>query len=117
MRCWRARRSNALVAVGARGVAGPASIPTGWLATRATATRACGPRSAGVGSGRSSRPSPTSAAQRRRPGFDTAAYRERNQVERTFNRLKQYRRVATRYEKRANNYKAIVTIAMILLWL
>jgi len=60
---------------------------------------------------------PTKSNQRRRPGFDKAAYRERNQVERTFNRLKQYRRVATRYEKRANNYKAMVTIAMILLWL
>jgi transposase len=35
--------------------------------------------------------------------FDRAAYRERNRVERLINRLKQFRRVATRYEKRAVN--------------
>ena len=35
------------------------------------------------------------------PGFDRAAYRERNVVERLINRLKQWRRIATRYEKRA----------------
>ena len=49
--------------------------------------------------------------------FDRAAYRERNRVERTINRLKQFRRVATRYEKRAANYPGMVTIAAILLWL
>jgi len=49
--------------------------------------------------------------------FDRAAYRERNRVERTLNRLKQYRRIATRYEKRAVNYLAMLTIAAILLWL
>ena len=38
-------------------------------------------------------------------------------IERTFTRLKQYRRAATRYEKRGVNYEAMVTIAMILLWL
>jgi transposase len=38
-------------------------------------------------------------------------------VERTINRLKQYRRVATRYEKRAENYLAMLTRAAILLWL
>ena len=51
-------------------------------------------------------------------GFDRAAYRERNHVERTINRLKQWRRVATRYEKREANYLAMVTIAaIVLLWL
>jgi len=49
--------------------------------------------------------------------FDRQVYRQRNQVERLFNRLKQFRRVATRYEKRAVNYAAMLTIAMILLWL
>ncbi len=43
--------------------------------------------------------------------FDKEAYRERNVVERTINRLKQFRRVATRYEKRAANYQAMLTIA------
>ncbi len=60
---------------------------------------------------------PTKADQAPDPTFDRAAYRERNVVERTINRLKQFRRVATRYEKRAANYLAMVTIAVILLWL
>jgi transposase len=38
-------------------------------------------------------------------------------VERLINRLKQFRRVATRYEKRADNYLAMVLIVSILLWL
>ena len=46
-----------------------------------------------------------------------ALYRERNRVERLINRLKQFRRVATRYEKRADNYLAMLTIATIILWL
>ncbi len=54
---------------------------------------------------------------RRRGPFDHALYRMRNRVERLVNRLKQFRRVATRYEKRAVNYLAMVTIAAILLWL
>ncbi|HLW00074.1 MAG TPA: IS5 family transposase [Ktedonobacterales bacterium] len=55
--------------------------------------------------------------ERWRGRFDRAAYRERNRVERLINRLKQFRRVATRYEKRAVNYLAMVVIAAILLWL
>lgn len=42
---------------------------------------------------------------------------ERNRIERTLNRLKPNRRIATRYEKRAHNYLAMLTIASILLWL
>jgi hypothetical protein len=45
-----------------------------------------------------------------------AAYRRRNRVERLINRLKQFRRIATRYEKRAANYLAMVSVGMILLW-
>ena len=54
--------------------------------------------------------------RRHRP-FDRATYRKRNRVERLINRLKQYRRVATRYEKRASHYMAMLTIAAALLWL
>jgi transposase len=53
----------------------------------------------------------------RRVRFDKAAYRKRNVVERLINRLKQFRRIATRYEKRAVNYLAMLTIAAITLWL
>ncbi len=49
--------------------------------------------------------------------FDTAACRKRNVVERLITRLKQFRRIATRYEKRAINYLAMLTIAAIMLWL
>ncbi len=54
---------------------------------------------------------------RRRPGFDREAYRRRNVVERCVNRLKQWRSVATRYEKRAVNYRAMVVIASLMMWL
>ena len=59
---------------------------------------------------------PTKANEVPDPTFDREAYRERNVVERTINRLKQARRVATRNEKRAANYGAMLTIAVILLW-
>ena len=60
---------------------------------------------------------PTKKNERPSPRFDRAAYRERSIVERAINRLKQYRRVATRYEKRAVNYLGMLTLATILLWL
>jgi len=53
----------------------------------------------------------------RRPGFDREAYRRRNVVERCVNRLKQWRAIATRYEKRAVNYRAMVVIASLMMWL
>jgi transposase len=54
---------------------------------------------------------------RRGVRFDRAAYRERNQIERTINRLKQHRAIATRYEKLEESYHALLTLACILLWL
>jgi transposase len=49
--------------------------------------------------------------------FDRAIYRLRERVERLINRLKQHRRLATRYEKCAANYRAMWLIAATLLWL
>ncbi len=60
---------------------------------------------------------PTRKNQPRQPDFHKAAYREGNKIERLINRLKQYRRIATRYEKRAANYLAMVTLGMTMLWL
>jgi transposase len=60
---------------------------------------------------------PTRSDQRRRPRFDRAAYRERNVVERLLNRLKQYRAIATRYDKLGRMYHAGLTFVAILLWL
>jgi len=54
--------------------------------------------------------------RRHRP-FDRAVYRERNRVERLINLLKQCRRVATRYEKRAAHFLAMLMVAAVLLWL
>ena len=48
---------------------------------------------------------------------DTANGHRRNVVERCINRLKQWLGLATRYEKRAVNYRAMVVIASIVLWL
>jgi transposase len=60
---------------------------------------------------------PTRSNEPRDPAFDREAYRERNRIERLFNRLKQFRRIATRYEKRGVNYLAMLTIGMSMLWL
>lgn len=49
--------------------------------------------------------------------YDKHLYKERNVVERTFNKLKQFRRIATRYEKRLVHYMALLHIAAIILWL
>lgn len=53
----------------------------------------------------------------RPPAFDADAYRDRNVVERCFNRLKQWRGIATRYDKHARNYCAGILLASILIWL
>ena len=49
--------------------------------------------------------------------FSPYLYRARNLVERFFNRIKQCRRVATRYDRLAGNYLAFVQLASIRLWL
>jgi transposase len=54
--------------------------------------------------------------ERRRGSFNKQHYRKRNIVERLINRLKQFRRIATRYEKRASNFSAMITIASIFLF-
>ena len=49
--------------------------------------------------------------RKRAVAYDKERYRERNVIERRFNGLKQWRRVATRYEKHAVNYASIILIA------
>jgi transposase len=53
----------------------------------------------------------------RPPNFDSERYRDRNVVERCFNRLKQFRGLATRYAKRAAYYRSAVLLACIILHL
>lgn len=49
--------------------------------------------------------------------YDGELYKERNRIERFFNKLKQFRRVATRYDKLLANFMGFVKIAAIAIWL
>jgi transposase len=53
----------------------------------------------------------------RPPAFDAATYARRNGIERCVNRLKQFRAIATRYDKTADAYHAFVLFAAIILWI
>jgi transposase len=55
--------------------------------------------------------------ERRTGPFDRALYRLRARIECLINRCKQYRSLATRYDKRAQSYRALWTIAMTILWI
>ncbi|WP_372462113.1 IS5 family transposase [Streptomyces endocoffeicus] len=52
----------------------------------------------------------------RPPAFDRHIYRRRNVVERSFNQLKGFRGIATRYDKTATSYETAVSLASFLLW-
>jgi len=52
-----------------------------------------------------------------RRSVDHAIYRQRNLIERFFNKLKHFRRIATRFDKLARNYLAAVLLASTRLWL
>jgi transposase len=60
---------------------------------------------------------PRKRTECRKGPFDRAIYRTRERVERMINRMKQNRRLATRYEKCAVNYHALWLLAATLLWL
>ena len=60
---------------------------------------------------------PTKKNRHVQHSVDRALYALRNRIERFINRLKNSRRVATRYEKTARNYLAVVTLAATVLWL
>jgi hypothetical protein len=64
-------------------------------------------RPTGPGGGSWSRP----------PAFDRERYRQRNQFERLMNRRKQFRAVATRFDKLAVRYQATIAVADIFIWL
>jgi transposase len=49
--------------------------------------------------------------------YDKELYKQRNKVERLFNKIKQFRRVATRYEKLKAMFLAFVTLALIIIML
>ena len=49
--------------------------------------------------------------------YDRELYKERNLVERLFQKIKQFRRIATRYEKRKRNYQAMLYLVSSIIWL
>jgi len=60
---------------------------------------------------------PTQRDRKLQRSVDPVLYRQRNLVERFFNKLKHFRKVATRYEKTARNYLAAILIASTRLWM
>jgi transposase len=60
---------------------------------------------------------PSSAARRTPYPLDRKAYRRRNVIERLFCRLKNWRRIATRYDRNATNYlSAVALVATVISW-
>ncbi len=60
---------------------------------------------------------PNNPSRARKYPFERTLYAERHLIECCFSKLKQFRRVATRYEKTARNYLAVVALAATVLWL
>ena len=60
---------------------------------------------------------PNNPSRAKKHTLDKHLYAQRHLVECCFSKLKQFRRVATRFEKTARNYLAVVTLAAIVLWL
>jgi len=60
---------------------------------------------------------PPLTMRRVRHAYDRHAYRERHLIECLFSRLKQFRRIATRYEKLARNFLSMLNLATAYVWL
>ncbi len=59
---------------------------------------------------------PSTRSRRKPIPYDMAAYRERNRIERAFCALKDWRRLATRYDRLARNFLSAVALAAVILW-
>jgi transposase len=82
----------------------PSSFPSSGVSTDPRAIQLANRRRRGSAGGRPC-------------GFDRRVYRRRNVVERCFNKLKQWRGIATRYDKTATNYRGGIQLASLMLWL
>lgn len=60
---------------------------------------------------------PPRANRKDPPTCDFRAYRDRNRIERLFNRLKQFRHVASRYDKTRKSFAAFLVLAAAKIWL
>jgi transposase len=60
---------------------------------------------------------PPKANRKEQIACDFRAYKDRNRIERMFNKLKQFRRIATRYDKTALSFLSFLNLAAARLWL
>lgn len=60
---------------------------------------------------------PQLSNRRTRRAVDMAQYKNRNIIERFFCRLKQFRRIATRYDKLASRFSSFISLAAVYVWL
>ena len=60
---------------------------------------------------------PTQSNVRLQRSVDPALYRQRNLIERFFNKLKHFRRIATRFDKLARNFLAAVALTSARIWI
>lgn len=60
---------------------------------------------------------PPRSTRREQRAYDRHVYKDRNLVERFFNRLKQFRRIATRYEKLASTFTSLLNMVCAYIWL
>ena len=88
------------------------AVPPPTCSIRSKRATSCSRRAGGRGG--DIRPMPNRV---RHPVFSPWVYRQRNAVERFFNKLKHFRAVATRYDKRDDNYLASVQLAPMRIWL
>jgi transposase len=60
---------------------------------------------------------PSNRARKTIIPHDAILYRERNRIERCFNKLKHFRRIATRYDRRAAHFAAFLCLAAAMIWM
>lgn len=60
---------------------------------------------------------PCNRARSKAIPYDQIIYRDRNLVERFFNKIKHFRRIATRYEKTALSFAAMLSLVGAMIWL
>lgn len=60
---------------------------------------------------------PPKSNRKEQRDYDRDIYKDRNMIERAFNRMKNFRRIATRFEKKAVNFMAMVQLGAICMWL
>ena len=122
-------RSGAVICVGTRKLACQAVVVVRASAVpEATVRLVCSPRelcvkvlttpcqSVSLADAGSRAHIPTQRDRKVQRSVDPDLYRQRNLVERFFNKLKHFRRIATRFDKLARNYLAAVLLASIRLW-